>query len=87
MSKVGAQGREELRVFVARVFFLFFWFRMSQRAIELELLFLDFIDANGYEKVDFHLCDVILFIFEILVQGFQGVQLEIMEAGHACFDL
>jgi hypothetical protein len=60
---------------------------MSQRTIELELLILDFINANGCEKVDFHLCDVILFIFEILVQGFQGVQLEIMEAGHVCFDL
>lgn len=60
---------------------------MSQRAIKLELLFLDFIDANGHEKVDFHFCDVILFIFEVLVQGFQGVQLEIMEAGHVCFDL
>ncbi len=60
---------------------------MSRRAIELELLFLDFIDANGHKEVDFHLYYVILFIFQILVQGFQGVQFEIMDTGHVCFDL
>ncbi len=60
---------------------------MSRKVIKLELLFLDFIDVNGHEEVDFHLCDVILLIFQVLVQGSQGVQLEIMDVKHVCFDL
>jgi hypothetical protein len=50
-------------------------------------LFLDFIDADGCDEPNFHLYGVVLLILHVLLQGFEGAQLEIMDIGQVWFDL
>ncbi len=59
--------------------------KMAPMVVKNQLLHFKNVFVLSY-SFRIHFCNVILFILHVLLQGFEGTQLAIMDTGQLCFD-